>query len=65
MNKIVRTIEAMQGETVRIRWFLPMEGGYYDEEYTCLPFETRKAREDEKRERCSSTATSESETDTN
>ena len=47
-QKIVRAMQAMQNETVRIRWFLPLEGGFYDEEYTCPPKEVRNAREAER-----------------
>jgi hypothetical protein len=48
-DKVIRTIQAQKGDTVRIRWFLPDEGGYYDEVYTCPPLEVRKARENEQK----------------
>ena len=48
-NKIVRVIEAMSNETVRIRWFDSGEGGYYEEEHTCPPLEVRKERNENKR----------------
>jgi hypothetical protein len=48
-DKVIRTIQAQKGDTVRIRWFLPDEGGYYDEVYTCPPLDVRKARNDIRR----------------
>jgi hypothetical protein len=48
-DKIVRVVEAMIGETVRIRWF--GDDGYYDQEVTCPPLETRKVKKEKKDER--------------
>lgn len=41
-DKPIRTIEATDGEIVLIRWFLPKEGGYYEETRKCPTKQNRR-----------------------
>lgn len=46
MNKVVKAFPAYENETVRIVWMLK-DGTQFNQEYTCPPEETRKAREND------------------